>query len=289
MGKETFPAICHTVFRLPGQTRECTDLEGMPMTTLMLDGINALAPGIARMYPAMVAGYVNGSYAWSQQDWDLFPHATRVEITVTASANAGDVLDVETGDAKPGQGAGWIAMRKAAGYYQPTIYCSRSVIPAVRAGTGKYVLGKDYDIWVADYTGSPHEVTAPGSPSATCAATQYESTGSYDASMVYDSGWPHRKPPAPPAPAKLPAPGGESGTAHELANLVWDAVPGAAADASYVVQVYEGTAQAVTREVITTKVQGTRLAGVTVPVGVPLVWRVATEGGSWPTWKVLAR
>jgi len=174
----------------------------------MYDGINTLAAGIARSFPnaAMVAGYVNGAYAWSQADWDLFPHAVHVQITVSASANAGDVLDVESGDATPGQTAGWIRQRKAVGYYRPSIYCNLSTVPAVRQGTGSYILGKDYDIWVADWTGSPHEVTAPGLPSATCSATQYENTAGYDASVVYDGGWPHRTAPAPaPKPTKAPA------------------------------------------------------------------------------------
>jgi len=187
------------------------------MTRLMLDGINSLAAGIHQQFPdaQMVAGYLNGRYAWSQQDWDLFPHASHVEITITASVNAGDVLDVENGDATPDQTAGWIAMRKAAGYYRPTIYCSRSVIPAVRAGTGRYVLGRDYDIWVADYTGSPHEVTAPGSPAASCAVTQYESTAKWDASAVYDDGWPHRSAPsaAPAWPAGVTLREGSTGDA----------------------------------------------------------------------------
>jgi hypothetical protein len=180
------------------------------MTIEMYDGINALAAGIARDFPtaAKIAGYVNGTYAWSQAEWSLFPHADHVTISVTASANAGDVLDVERGDATPDQAAGWIAMRKANGLYRPTIYCSRSVIPAVRAGTGKYILGKDYDIWVADYTGQPHEVAAPGNPPATCAATQYESTAGWDASVVFDPAWPHRSAPVtpkPPAPQPLKA------------------------------------------------------------------------------------
>jgi hypothetical protein len=167
---------------------------------LMYDGINSLAAGISRQFPgaAKVAGYLNGIYAWSQAEWGLFPHADHVTISVTASANAGDVLDVETGDATPDQAHGWIAMRKAAGLYRPTIYCSRSVIPAVRAGTGSYVLGKDYDIWVADYDGSAASVY-PGT-----AAKQYLSTPGYDLSVVYDAGWPHRKPPGTPPPVAAP-------------------------------------------------------------------------------------
>jgi hypothetical protein len=198
------------------------------LNTYMYDGINALAAGIAKSFPdaAMVAGYINGDYAWTQADWDLFPHANHVQITITASADAGDVLDVEPGNAAPEQTAGWIEMRKASGYYRPTIYCNLSTVPAVRQGTGAYILGRDYDIWVADWTGSPHEVTAPGTPAAMCSATQYESTENYDVSVVYDEGWPHRtapatKPPAEPTDIKATAVTATSVT------LTWNGDPNA--------------------------------------------------------------
>jgi hypothetical protein len=170
------------------------------MSVYMYDGVNSLAPGIARQFPdaVKVAGYISGPYAWSQADWDLFPHADHVTIATMATVNAGDVLDVEAGDATPGQSAGWIAMRKAAGLYRPTVYCSRSVIPAVRAGTGAFVLGRDYDIWVADYDDSLASVY----PLAV--AKQYRSTSQYDVSVVYDAGWPHRKPPGAPVPPPPP-------------------------------------------------------------------------------------
>jgi hypothetical protein len=175
------------------------------MTRLMYDGINSLAPGIARAFPdaRMVAGYLNGRYAWSQQDWALFPHADHVTVTVS-NRNMGDVLDVETGDATPSQTAGWIAMRKAAGLFRPTIYCSLATVPAVRVGTGSYVLGEDYDLWVADYDGSQE------SPCPLAVAKQYEDASAFDVSVVYDDAWPHRVPPAarapvPPARAAWPA------------------------------------------------------------------------------------
>src|SRR5712691_6409075 len=87
----------------------------------MYDVINSLAAGIARQFPnvAKVAGDINGIYAWSQAEWNLFPHADHVTISITAAANAGDVLDVEVGDASPNQTAGWIAMRKAPGQVTP--------------------------------------------------------------------------------------------------------------------------------------------------------------------------
>lgn len=172
------------------------------MTTgvLMLDGINALAAGIAREFPnaAKIAGYVNGTYAWSQAEWNLFPRADHVTISVTASADEGDVLDVETGDATPGQCEAWIALRKAAGLWRPSVYCNLSTVPAVRIGTGKWVLGTDYDLWIADWDGT----TALPYPLA--AAKQERSTTGYDLSIVYDRAWPHRKAPAPPSPAPSP-------------------------------------------------------------------------------------
>lgn len=162
----------------------------------MYDGINSLAAGIARQFPdaPKVAYYVDGIYAWSQAEIGLFPRADHVTIAVRASTNAGDVLDVERYDASPDQAEGWIAMRKAAGLYRPTVYCSRAVVPAVRVGTGRFVLGTDYDLWVADYDGSEASVY-PG-----LAAKQFRSTSEWDQSVVYDLEWPHRKAPAPPQP-----------------------------------------------------------------------------------------
>jgi hypothetical protein len=200
----------------------------------MYDGINADAAAIHGSYPntAYVAGYINGNYAWTTAEWNLFPKAVKVQISISASANAGDVLDVEAGDASASETAGWIRLRKSAGYYRPTIYTSRSNIPAVREGTGSYVLGTDYDIWVADWTGSAHEVTAPGpGVSAICSATQYENAANWDVSAVYDSGWPHRtapssgggsgKVPAEPADVRVTA------VTSTSVSLAWNASPGA--------------------------------------------------------------
>ena len=172
------------------------------MTVYMYDGINSLAPGIAREFPnaTRVAGYDNGRYAWTQADWNLFPHADHIHISVTADANTGDVLDVETGDATPDQTHGWISMRKSAGLFRPTIYCSLDTVQAVRNGTLEYLLGKDYDIWVAMYDGSTQNVYAGIS------AKQYAALTDYDLSVVYDTNWPYRKaptstPPPPPTSA----------------------------------------------------------------------------------------
>jgi hypothetical protein len=256
------------------------------LTALMYDGIDALAAGIARQFPDVtkIAGYINGRYAWSQAEWNLFPHADHVTISITAAANAGDVLDVEVGDASPDQTAGWIAMRKAAGLYRPTIYCSRSVIPAVRAGTGSYILGRDYDIWVADYTGSPHQVAAPGTPSALCAATQYESTANWDASMVYDPAWPHRK---PPAPGMLPPPSFISATLHgRSVNLGWGEVDGAR---DYEVEVYHHNSSGIYGSIVFHQaVKGLNVEGLALPGGGQYQFRVRAHepAGAWSPYRV---
>jgi hypothetical protein len=166
------------------------------MTVYMYDGINSLAAGIAKEFPnaTKIAGYDNGYYAWTQAEWNLFPHADKIHISVTANADTGDVLDVENGDATPDQAYGWISMRKSAGLFRPTIYCSLDTVQAVRNGTREYVLGKDYDIWVARYDGSALNVY-PGT-----AAKQYAALTDYDVSVVYDTSWPYRK-----APASAPA------------------------------------------------------------------------------------
>jgi len=248
----------------------------------MYDGINALAAGIARQFPhaAMVAGYLNGSYAWSQSQWDLFPDADHVTISVTAGANEGDVLDVESGDATPDQTAGWIAMRKAAGLFRPTIYCSRGVIPAVRVGTGSFILDKDYDIWVADYTGAAHELTG-------CAATQYESTANYDVSAVYDTGWPHRKAPAPTAPTQLPAPSGLSVTLHgQIADFSWGPVDGAK---TYLFAVFHHNEQGVYGDALADEtVTGIHVEQFQLPGGGQYAFRVRAREpmGDWSDWKI---
>ena len=163
----------------------------------MYDGINTDAAAIARDFPAaqMVAGYLDGQFAWSAAEWALFPRAQHVTIVVSANANAGDVLDVESGDATPQQTGAWVAMRRQAGLWRPSIYCSLNVVPDVRAGTGQWRLGIDYDLWVADWDGT----TVVPYPLA--AAKQDRNAGSYDVSAVLDDGWPHRSFPVPPRPA----------------------------------------------------------------------------------------
>lgn len=167
------------------------------MTRLMYDSINV--DGIPAS-ASIVAGYYYGTYANLTAMRARFPRALIIGITPSANIADGivDVLDVENGDALPDQAEAWIAAQKAHGYYRPTIYCNLNTVPAVRAGTGKYVLGTDYDLWVAAYDNSVDSVYA-GS-----ALKQFESTATWDLSVIYEAAWPLRKAPAPP-PAPKPA------------------------------------------------------------------------------------
>ena len=150
-------------------------------------------PGGARM----VAGYP----WWPQYSWDRFSRVPEIRIVTSASEDWGDVLDCERGDAYPSQCGGWISRRKAAGYFRPTIYCAESNYWQVRAGTGRWRLGVDYDIWIAFWNNYP--TSYPGT-----VAHQYYSRPdqAYDLSVVFDSGWPHRHPSSPPKPKPKPKP-----------------------------------------------------------------------------------
>jgi hypothetical protein len=168
----------------------------------MYDGINADARNILRAWHPgdLVCWYSAGnSYIWSAADKALFPPSALVGITITASYTGpgSDILDVEAGGATPAEVADWIRRKKASGYERPTIYCSLSLVPAIRAETGAYILGHDYDLFIADWDGT----TAIPYPLA--AAKQYRNAGGYDISAVYDPAWPHR------TATPVPAPGGK--------------------------------------------------------------------------------
>ncbi|HEV2452154.1 MAG TPA: hypothetical protein VGS62_09520, partial [Streptosporangiaceae bacterium] len=126
----------------------------------------------------VVAGYVDGDFAWPPAAWERWPGADKVLITVSGSLT-GNVADVEAGDMTPAQAAEWIRAKHSAGMRGVTIYCSRSDLGAVRTACK----GQAYYIWVADWTNSPHEI-------AGTVATQYQNVGtSYDLSMVYSQEW----------------------------------------------------------------------------------------------------
>ena len=107
--------------------------------------------------------YVDGRFANSAEAADRFPHARILTIAVFAAHDA-DALDIEQGDATPGQAVGWYARQRARGIARPCLYASAfvmdtEVIPAIRAaGIGRQAVR----LWAAHYNGSPH-ICGPGS------------------------------------------------------------------------------------------------------------------------------
>src|SRR5207244_11953305 len=78
----------------------------------------------------MVAGYIDGLYAWSPAGWARFAGAKQWRIAVSPFTNDGNVLDVETGNAEPSKATGWVTRRRAAGL-TPVIYIQSSSWPYV--------------------------------------------------------------------------------------------------------------------------------------------------------------
>jgi hypothetical protein len=155
----------------------------------MYDGIDSDA-GLIPTDAQLVAGYVDGDYAWSSADWARFPHSVHVPIAVHSGTDAGIVLDVEAGDATPAESVGWVQTRRRAGA-DPTVYCSRSVWPSVRAAFQAAKVAEPH-YWIADYDG---DTAIP----AGAVAHQYESGAHWDLSSVADY-WPGVDPAATPAP-----------------------------------------------------------------------------------------
>ncbi len=123
-----------------------------------------------------VAVYINGLYAWPQAKIDRFPRILRISVLSDPShAAAARVLDVERCDASPGR-ADFIRERQRLGHHDATIYCGESVVPAVQSACA----GLSYRLWVASWTGHPHEIDNAW-------AVQYSGGVNlqYDTSIVY--------------------------------------------------------------------------------------------------------
>jgi hypothetical protein len=170
------------------------------MTRIMRDSVTAADIPLAGL--DLVAGYGNGRYQWSPADWARFrglPFA-RIDVLGTEPQGCG-VLDVETGDATPGEAPGWVRSRRAShrGTYA-VLYCNRAGLPAVEEAmtSARMVLGTDYHLWVATLDGTK---TLPDMAGVVAvqyqAATATSGPGHYDQSVVYDDRWHPSLPAAP--------------------------------------------------------------------------------------------
>lgn len=127
----------------------------------------------------MVLYYMDGKYGWPSAELARFKDAVKVSITVLGHPVA-DICDCENGDLTPQGAAAWV--RSRAGHLA-TIYTSLAQVDAVREACK----GLKYDLWVADWTGEPHEV--PGAVAVQWADPAHGSGGDWDISSVWDDSW----------------------------------------------------------------------------------------------------
>lgn len=171
------------------------------MTRIMRD--STAAADIPVNGTQLAAGYGNGAFKWSPQDYARFPDAAHVYIDAIGSDPAGcGVLDVETGDATVATAVTWTKARLALKpSYPPVIYCNRSTLtPLFNAmnAAGLHVI-RDFRLWVATLDGTK---TLPDMTGVTAVqwGGQAQTGGHYDESIVYDDSW-HA--PAPPQTAYI--------------------------------------------------------------------------------------
>ncbi|MGH3237959.1 MAG: hypothetical protein ACRDOH_32815 [Streptosporangiaceae bacterium] len=150
------------------------------MTYLMYDTTGDKAHLIPENAP-IVAGYDDGLYAWGQAQWDLFPNAHKLHISVLANP-ASDTFDSEQGNASQAEVADAVATRASEGK-RSVIYCNTSDYPSQLAAChDRGVDRKAWDWWGANYsigTNIPNDAVG----------LQYSGTisGSYDISLMRES------------------------------------------------------------------------------------------------------
>ena len=160
----------------------------------MLDSVSPdkIPPGTP-----IVAGYVDGRYAWTAADWARFPTSVHVRIAVQATTNDGDVLDVEKGDATPTDAPGWVERRRAAKINRPpTVYTSLSNWQTCKDAFAAAKVAEP-NWWIASWDGVANLASVPGA-----VAKQYQGSMTTVDRSVTNGVWPAT--PSPPAPAPTP-------------------------------------------------------------------------------------
>jgi hypothetical protein len=129
-----------------------------------------------------VAGYVGGFWPDFSALVAAFPKALHKSVAVNALEDA-DILDVENGDAVPGEAPAWIQRQLARGVTLPGIYANASTMPAVIAALVAAKIERSlYVLWIASWDGI--EAVPTGFQ-----AKQFKTTPSYDVSICAPSFW----------------------------------------------------------------------------------------------------
>lgn len=150
------------------------------MTLLGRDSVTAADIPLDNL--ACVMGYADGLYQWTPEAWARFPAPiVKLSIAVHPDAQA-DILDVETGDATPGDVPGWCDRFSRPGRRAPTVYCNLGNWTACVSAAG----ARPVDWWIADYTTEdPTKVARIGY----AVAVQHWDFGGYDQSVIFDPLW----------------------------------------------------------------------------------------------------
>lgn len=173
----------------------------------------------------MVAGYVDGLYAWSAAGWAYHAGSRHVRITVLGGTLDADAIDFETGNVTAEDAATWLVRKTARDGYA-TVYVQESRLGELQAAAeaaGIHAFG----IWRANWNNTPDLYVND-------IAHQYANPtltgGHYDKSVV-DPYWPGVDPaPAPaPPPGSVPPPvvtpppaaGDVTGTPLDQARAAW--------------------------------------------------------------------
>ncbi len=153
----------------------------MPDPTMYDSVTPASIPGGER-----AALYANGLFAAPAGQVRRFPRHMKIAVFPgqPAQARLARCLDVERFDAGPADIVPFIRARQAAGHRDATIYFSRARWPQVLDALEKgHVSPAGVRLWVADWTGKPHQVTLTAGYQAW--AVQYENTASFDLSVIW--------------------------------------------------------------------------------------------------------
>src|SRR5688572_7173189 len=160
----------------------------------MYDSVNASAiPRSAEM----VAGYVDGIYAWSPQDWARFPDAVKVRISAVGATHLAQVFDVEQGCIWPPERVVPLVVAARRAGIDPTVYVNeRNDWGPTKAAFDRAGVAHPH-WWLANYDGRADYVT-PGAVARQYAHPHdgdgvadrpWETGGHYDLSAVRDY-WP---------------------------------------------------------------------------------------------------
>ena len=168
------------------------------------------------VYPAnipdsfqVVAGYVDGSHAWTDADFAKFEAAGKavVRICIWNNRYDADVIDVEGGNNNAEGAVPWVAEKWRRGD-TPTVYCYSDDGPAgyrvsdVRAACDAAGVKRPF-VWITK-AGDGSSFDPSGDPEIV--ALQYEFDGGYDVSVIANN-WPVKE-------APVNTTGGTGETAH---------------------------------------------------------------------------